>query len=267
MTFALPFPTIDPVLIEIGPLAVRWYGLAYVAGLILAWRYVRRLAGGPPEVTTARDVDDFLVWATLGVILGGRLGYVLFYKPVYFLYDPLEIFKMWHGGMSFHGGLLGVVVATLWFVRKRKIELLAFSDVIACAAPIGLFFGRLANFINGELYGRATDLPWGIVFPGRDAGPLPRHPSQLYEAGLEGILLFTLLYLLWRIEGVRRRRGVLVGVFLTGYALSRMLVELVRQPDDHIGFLLGGSTMGQWLSLPMLAIGVWMILRAPRRGS
>ena len=267
MTFAIPFPNIDPVLIEIGPLAVRWYGLAYVAGLILAWRYVRRLAKGPPEVTSARNVDDFLVWATLGVILGGRLGYVLFYKPIFYLNNPLEIVQMWHGGMSFHGGLLGVIVVTLLFVRKRGVELLAFGDIIACAAPIGLFFGRLANFINGELYGRVTDLPWGIVFPGPNAGPLPRHPSQLYEAGLEGLLLFTLLFLLWRIEAVRRRRGTLFGVFLIGYSLSRMQVELVRQPDVQIGFLLGGSTMGQWLSLPMLAIGIWLVLSPGRRGS
>ncbi len=263
MTFALPFPAIDPILIEIGPIAVRWYGLAYVAGLILAWRYVRRLAGGPPEVAKARDVDDFLVWATLGVIIGGRLGYVIFYQPDYFLAHPLDILKTWAGGMSFHGGLLGVIVATLWFVKRRKIPLLAFGDVVACAAPIGLFFGRLANFINGELYGRPTDLPWGIVFP--NGGPQPRHPSQLYEAGLEGLLLFVVLFLLWRIETVRERHGVLFGVFLTGYSLSRMLVELVRQPDVQIGFLLGGSTMGQWLSFPMLAIGLWLIVRGARQ--
>ena len=183
MTFALPFPAIDPILIEIGPIAIRWYGLAYVAGLILAWRYVRKLAGGPPEVATARDVDDFLVWATLGVILGGRLGYVIFYQPDYFLAHPLAIFKTWNGGMSFHGGLLGVIVATLWFVKRRKIPLFAFGDIIACAAPIGLFFGRLANFINGELFGRPTDLPWGIVFPNGGPQTAPSEPAVRSRPG------------------------------------------------------------------------------------
>ena len=183
MTFALPFPAIDPILIEIGPIAVRWYGLAYVAGLILAWQYVRKLAGGPPEVAKPRDVDDFLVWATLGVILGGRLGYVIFYQPDYFLAHPLAIVKTWNGGMSFHGGLLGVVVATLWFVKRRKIPLLAFGDIIACAAPIGLFFGRLANFINGELYGRTHGPAVGHRLPHRRSAAAPSEPALRGRAG------------------------------------------------------------------------------------
>lgn len=260
MTFAIAFPNIDPVLIEFGPLAIRWYGLAYVAGLILGWRYVRRLVNGPPPVTPGRDVDDFLVWATLGVVLGGRLGYVLFYQPAYYLSHPLAIFQVWAGGMSFHGGLLGVLIALLIFVRRRNIPLLAFGDVIACAAPIGLFFGRLANFINGELFGRETDVPWAMVFP--NGGPMARHPSQLYEALMEGVLLFIVLYLLWRQKTVRRRPGVLTGVFLIGYALARSVAEVFRQPDTHIGFLLGGTTMGQWLSVPMLLVGLYLILRA-----
>jgi phosphatidylglycerol:prolipoprotein diacylglycerol transferase len=263
MTFAIAFPNIDPVLIEFGPLAIRWYGLAYVAGLIAGWRYVRRLVGGPPSVTPARDVDDFLVWATLGVVLGGRLGYVLFYQPAYYLSNPLAIFQVWAGGMSFHGGLLGVLVAMLIFVRRRNIPLLAFGDAIACAAPIGLFFGRLANFVNGELFGRESDVPWAMVFP--NGGPLPRHPSQLYEALTEGVVLFIILLLLWRQEAVRRRPGILIGVFLIGYAIARTVAELFRQPDAHIGFLLGGSTMGQWLSAPMLVFGLYLILRARRR--
>jgi phosphatidylglycerol:prolipoprotein diacylglycerol transferase len=263
MTFVIPFPSIDPILVEIGPLAIRWYGLAYVVGLILGWQYVRRLAKGPPPVTYERNVDDFLVWATLGVVLGGRIGYVLFYQPAYFFAHPLAIFEVWAGGMSFHGGLLGVVTASLIFVHRRNLPLLAFGDTLACAAPIGLFFGRLANFINGELFGRPTDVPWAMVFP--RGGPLPRHPSQIYEALMEGVLLFTVLYLLWRREAIRRRSGTLIGVFLIGYAIARSVGELFRQPDVQIGFLLGGTTMGQWLSAPMLIAGLYLILRAKPR--
>lgn len=259
MTFVIPFPAIDPVLIHLGPLAIRWYGLAYVAGLVIGWRYVRRLAAGPPEVASARDVDDFLVWATLAVVLGGRIGYVLFYQLPYYSAHPLAALEIWRGGMSFHGGLLGVIVATLVFVRRRGLVLWRFFDAIACAVPIGLFFGRLANFINGELFGRVTDVPWAMVFP--RGGPLPRHPSQLYEAGLEGIVLGIVLFLLWRIPAVRGKAGALSGAFLTGYALARLIGETFRQPDVQIGFLVGGTTMGQWLSLPMLAFGLYLIFR------
>ena len=261
MTFVIPFPAIDPVLLQLGPVAIRWYSLAYIAGLILAWRYVRALAKRPPEAAAAADIDDFLVWATLGVVLGGRLGYVIFYKPEFYLDNPLAILQVWRGGMSFHGGVLGVLVAGTLFARRRSIGYLAFADLLSCAAPIGLFLGRIANFINAELIGRVTEVPWAMVFPG--AGDAPRHPSQLYEAALEGLGLFVLLYALGRMEGVRRRAGLLTGVFLSGYALARAFAELFRQPDVHIGFLLGGTTMGQWLSAPMLAIGVYLIVRRP----
>jgi phosphatidylglycerol:prolipoprotein diacylglycerol transferase len=263
MTFVIPFPMIDPVLIEFGPIAIRWYSLAYIGGLILAWRYMRALAARPPEPVSALDIDDFIVWATLGVIFGGRFGYVLFYKPEFFLDNPLAILQVWRGGMSFHGGVLGVLVAGTLFARRRSIPYLPFADLIACAAPIGLFLGRLTNFITAELFGRVTDVPWAMVFP--SGGDAPRHPSQLYEAGLEGLGLFVLLFALWRIEGVRMRAGLLTGVFLSGYALVRVFVELFRQPDVHIGFLLGGTTMGQWLSVPMLAVGVTLIVSAKRQ--
>ncbi len=262
--FAIAFPAFDPIIVQIGPFAIRWYALAYVAGLILGWRYMRRLAHRPPQAVSDLDVDDFLVWATLGVVLGGRLGYALFYQPGYFAQDPLAILEVWRGGMSFHGGFLGVVIACLVYVRVRRIPFLVFSDLLAVVTPIGLLLGRIANFINGELWGRTSDVPWAVVFPG--GGPEPRHPSQLYEASLEGIVLLVVLSLLARSEKVRRRHGLLSGVFLLGYALARGLVEQFRQPDVQIGFLLGGSTMGQWLSLPMAAVGVLLIVRARVRG-
>ena len=260
MSFAIAFPNIDPVLIEIGPFAIRWYSLAYIVGLLVGWRYMRVLAKGSPRPIALPDIDDFVVWATLGVIIGGRFGYVLFYNFDQYVGNPLSILEVWKGGMSFHGGLVGVVVASALFARRRGISILSFGDLIACAAPIGLFFGRIANFINGELFGRVTDVPWAIVFP--RGGPEPRHPSQLYEAGLEGLVLFLLLYGLWRLEAVRRRPGILLGVFFVGYGLARTCVELFRQPDAHIGLLLGSTTTGQWLSAPMLALGVYLILRA-----
>lgn len=264
MTFVIPYPSIDPVLFALGPIVVRWYALAYIVGLLAGWRYMGWLAGHAPVVAGARDVDDFLVWATLGVVLGGRLGYVLFYQPAYYFQNPLAVLAVWQGGMSFHGGLLGVIAATWLFAGRRGIGALAFGDLVACTAPIGLFLGRLANFVNGELFGRATDVPWAMVFP--RGGPEPRHPSQLYEAALEGVLLFAVLHLLWRQEAFRRRPGLLGGVFLAGYALARALAELFREPDAYIGFLWGGITMGQLLSLPMLAAGAVLIWRARPAG-
>ncbi len=265
----IAFPTIDPVLIQIGPLAIRWYALAYITGLLLGWWYIVRLIrdakAGPFAGTklTALHVDDFFVWATLGVVIGGRLGYVLFYKPSYYLSQPLDILMVWQGGMSFHGGLLGVFVAMILFARRRGLSFFDLADPVACAAPIGLFFGRIANFINGELWGRVSDVPWAMVFPG--GGPNPRHPSQLYEAGLEGIVLFIILaVLVWR-GGIGRRPGMATGIFLIGYALARMFVELFRQPDAYLGFFAGGSTMGQWLSFPMAAFGLYFVLRARAR--
>ena len=260
MTFIIPFPYIDPILFQVGPLAVRWYSLAYIAGLLIGWWYIRLLALKPPQAVEAKEIDDFLTWAIVGVMLGGRLGYVLFYKPEFYLDNPLAILQVWKGGMSFHGGLVGVMVAVFWFVRRRGLRSLPPADLVCCAAPIGLLLGRLANFINGELFGRVSDVPWAMVFP--RGGPYPRHPSQLYEAALEGIVLFVVLFLLSRSEAIRRRSGVLSGVFLIGYSVSRTIVELFRQPDVYLGFLAGGLTMGQWLSLPMIVLGLYLIIRA-----
>jgi len=260
--FAIPFPPIDPVAIEIGPFAIRWYALAYIAGLLLGWRYCLSLADRAPALVRRRDIDDFLVWATLGVVLGGRLGYVLFYQPGYYIGHPLEALYLWHGGMSFHGGAIGVAIAIWLFARARGIPLLAFSDIICAAVPIGLFFGRIANFINAELFGRVTDLPWGIVFPG--GGPLPRHPSQLYEALFEGLVL-VLLLLAFERGGARRYPGMLSGLFLAGYAVARMSGELFREPDAHLGYLIFGTTMGQLLSIPLLLAGLGLIAWARRQ--
>ncbi|MGQ0664672.1 MAG: prolipoprotein diacylglyceryl transferase [Pseudomonadota bacterium] len=262
IVLALPFPAIDPVAIELGPLVIRWYALAYIAGIVLGWRYAIHLVRRPPLFMTAAAIDDFVVWATVGIIAGGRLGYVLFYKPGYYVFQPWEALFLWRGGMSFHGGLIGVLVAVWLFARRHGLPVLALGDVIAAATPIGLFFGRLANFINGELYGRPTDFPLAMVFPG--GGPLPRHPSQLYEAALEGLVLFAALAWYARRPGVRERPGRLGGAFLAGYALARMLAELFREPDAHLGFLLGPLTMGQALSAPMLAAGIYLIARSAR---
>jgi phosphatidylglycerol:prolipoprotein diacylglycerol transferase len=261
--FAIPFPAIDPVAIAFGPFVVRWYALAYIAGLLMGWRYCLILADRPPRLVDRRDIDDFLVWATLGVVLGGRIGYVLFYQPSYYLQHPIEALYLWHGGMSFHGGALGVTIAILLFTRVRRLPVLAFSDIIGEAIPIGLFFGRIANFINGELFGRETDVSWAMVFP--NGGPVPRHPSQLYEAVCEGLLLFLLL-LLAEHRGARRRPGIVTGLFLIGYAMARMSGELFRQPDAQLGFLVFGTTMGQLLSIPVLIAGIlfiWWAVRQP----
>jgi len=260
MLAAIPFPALDPVALQIGPIAIRWYALAYMAGLLIGWRYMRSVASWPPRVLDAKGVDDFLLWATFAIILGGRLGYVLFYQPVHFFQNPEDIIAVWKGGMSFHGGLLGMVLAIVVYARRRHAHVLALADRVACVVPIGLFFGRIANFINGELFGRPTDAAWGIVFPG--GGPLPRHPSQLYEAGLEGLVLFLILLAASRIQTVRSRYGTLTGIFLCGYAIFRSTGELFREPDAHIGFLAGGVTMGQILSLPLLLAGLFLIARA-----
>lgn len=262
MSFA--YPQIDPVALQLGPFAIRWYALAYISGLLLGWRYVKALAARPPHAMSETEVDDFLVWATLGVILGGRLGYVLFYKPAYFFANPLEIPMLWHGGMSFHGGALGVILAIVLFAKKNGRNLFLIGDAICCAEPIGQFFGRIANFINGELFGRVAppDLPWAMVFP--HGGPEPRHPSQLYQAGLEGAALGLTLFLLWRFTGIRHRPGALSGVFLAGYGLARMVGEVYRQPDAHLGFLWGGFTMGQLLSVPLVLAGAALIAAAYR---
>jgi phosphatidylglycerol:prolipoprotein diacylglycerol transferase len=258
----IPFPAIDPVAVSLGPLAIRWYALAYIAGLVIGWRYCLALSRRPPALVGSQHVDDFLVWATLGVVLGGRIGYVLFYKPGYYFEHPQEALFVWHGGMSFHGGAIGVTIAIILFTRARRIPLFAFSDIITEAIPIGLFFGRIANFINGELYGRPSDVPWAMIFP--NGGPVPRHPSELYEAVCEGILLFLLLFVAERL-GLRRRPGVVTGLFLAGYAVARMSGELFRQPDPQLGYLFFGTTMGQLLSVPLLIAGIAIILWARHR--
>jgi len=259
MSFALPFPAIDPVLVQIGPFAIRWYALAYIAGILLGWRFIRGRAAAMKNGPSAEEIDDFVVWATLGVVIGGRLGYVLFYKPDYYFSDPLAILQVWRGGMSFHGGALGVIAALVLFARKRGIRLLTLADLVAAAAPIGLFFGRIANFINGELWGRVSDVPWAMVFP--RSGPEPRHPSQLYEAGLEGAVLFLVLLAVARLPVARAREGFLTGAFLVGYGVFRTIAELFREPDAFLGFFAGGLTMGQLLSAPMILLGIWLMLR------
>jgi phosphatidylglycerol:prolipoprotein diacylglycerol transferase len=262
---AIPFPDIGPNLIEIGPVAIRWYALSYIAGLMLGWQIAKYLAKRPPRIVSAEKIDDFLLWAAVGVVLGGRMGYVLFYKPLDFLANPLEIFAVWHGGMSFHGGLLGSIAAIIAFAWRHKLNLFAFSDIIAFATPPGLFFGRIANFINGELWGRASDVPWAMVFP-HDKLQIARHPSQLYQALLEGALLFAVLVIAARFFGARRYPGVISGLFLAGYAAARLIGELFREPDAHLGFIIGQSvTMGQLLSLPPLLFGVFLIWRAMRK--
>ena len=257
----MQFPNIDPVLLTIGPLKVHWYGIAYVVGILLGWAYYSYLIKRDPKVMTKTQLDDFITWFTLGIVLGGRLGEVLFYHPIEYLHDPIKIFYIWEGGMSFHGGLLGVVVVTTIFSIKHKIAILNLCDIIASAVPIGLFLGRIANFVNGELYGRVTDSSLGIVFP--NGGPFPRHPSQLYEALGEGIILFIIMFILEHTTNIRKERpGLMFAVFLIGYSIARGVVELYRQPDAHIGFLIGGLTMGQLLSVPLLLSGVILMIFA-----
>jgi phosphatidylglycerol---prolipoprotein diacylglyceryl transferase len=266
--YALAYPNIDPVAVAAGPLVIRWYALAYVVGILIGWWAMTRLARRPGPSGAALmakgAVDDFVVWATLGIILGGRIGYVLFYQPLHYLDHPLEALELWHGGMSFHGGLIGVVTAVWLFARRQGIGFLALGDLVTTVAPIGLFFGRLANFVNGELYGRPSDVPWAMVFP-RDPSQLPRHPSQLYEATLEGLVLFGVLIWLVTARDAYRRPGLAAGTFLTGYGIARTVGELFRQPDVQLGFLIGGATMGQLLSLPVLACGLYLIWRAQRK--
>jgi len=259
------FPDIDPIALQIGPLTIRWYALAYIVGLVSGWRYCLYLAARSPQRIPPGAIDDFLVWATLGVVLGGRLGFVLFYQPAFYFDHPLEIVKVWRGGMSFHGGLLGVIAAVILFARSRGIAVLALADIVAAASPIGLFFGRIANFVNAELWGRVTDVPWGVVFP--TGGPMPRHPSQLYEAVLEGLVLFLVLLYATHVRGSLQRPGATTGIFMLGYGSARILVELFREPDALIGLLPLGTTWGQWLSVPVILFGVYLFLRRPRSGT
>ncbi|MFC0409562.1 prolipoprotein diacylglyceryl transferase [Roseomonas elaeocarpi] len=257
---ALLFPAFDPVAVQLGPFVIRWYALAYIVGIVIGWQLVRRLVRLAPEVATREQVDDFVTWATLGIVLGGRIGYVLFYQPDHYLANPIRALYLWEGGMSFHGGAAGVIVALLLFTWRNGLSFLGFSDRVTSVVPIGLLLGRIANFINGELWGRATDVPWGMIFP--NAGPEPRHPSQIYEALLEGLVLFAVLQLLVRVPSLRARQGFISGAFLAGYGVARIAAEFFRQPDVQLGFLLGGVTMGQILSVPMVLFGLWLMLRA-----
>jgi phosphatidylglycerol:prolipoprotein diacylglycerol transferase len=267
----LQFPAFDPIAIRLGPLAIRWYALAYIGGIVIGWLYARsiirteKLWGGRAPMTTL-DFDDFILWVTLGIILGGRTGYVLFYNLDFFIAHPAQIFELWNGGMSFHGGFLGCVIAVLAFGYHRKIPVLSLGDVTCAVGPIGLLLGRLANFVNGELWGRPADptLPWAMVFP--TGGPVPRHPSQLYEAGLEGVLLFIILAVAIRC-GALKRPGLIIGIFATCYGLARITGEFFREPDPQLGFLWGGLTMGMILSAPMIVAGLTFIGVALRRGA
>ena len=281
----MQFPDIKPVWFSIGPLDIRWYAVAYVAGIVLGWWYANRLARnnavwqpGKPPVTTVQ-LDDLVLWITLGIILGGRFGYALFYKPMLYAQlvsgpDNLALFRLWDGGMSFHGGLIGVTLAIVWFAWKNKVRLLSLGDIVAPVVPIGLFFGRLANFINGELWGRPTDAPWGMVFCNNTilemygqcpAGTIARHPSQLYEAALEGVVLALVLWLAIFKGRLLAKPGYITGIFLFGYGLARASLETVRQPDAGLENLPLGLTMGMMLSIPMMVIGAWLIWRARSR--
>jgi phosphatidylglycerol:prolipoprotein diacylglycerol transferase len=265
----IAFPVFDPVAFTIGSFMVRWYALAYIGGIVLGWIYARallkneKLWGGPAPVTLAQ-MDDFILWVTIGIIVGGRTGYVLFYNPAFFMQHPAEIFELWKGGMSFHGGFLGCVAAVILFSLRNGLPVLSLGDIVTAVGPIGLFLGRIANFINGELWGRPADssVPWAMVFP--SGGPIPRHPSQLYEAALEGVVLFTVLAVMIRM-GALKRPGTILGSFIAIYGIARIVGEFFREPDPQLGFLWGGLTMGMLLSIPMIIAGTIIVIMAWRR--
>jgi phosphatidylglycerol---prolipoprotein diacylglyceryl transferase len=265
MYAAIPFPNISPDLISIGPFVIKWYGLAYVGGLIFATWYMKRLVtnsvlwGGRVPTMTPQQVDEMFIWFFLGVVGGGRLGYVLFYNPMGYLAAPLNVFKVWDGGMSFHGGFLGVVVACYFYGRKIGTTLDRMLDLGAASVPVGLGLGRVANFINAELYGRASDMPWAVIFPGDNFG---RHPSQLYEALLEGLVLFFAVRITTHKYGALAHAGRASGVFALGYGLARIFVEFFRVPDAQLGYFLGFITMGMILSLPLVLVGIWLLWRS-----
>jgi phosphatidylglycerol:prolipoprotein diacylglycerol transferase len=260
---SLPFPEIDPVLVHIGPLAIRWYSLAYIAGIVGGWWLFRKdLQKYPQKNLTSARAEDMIMWAIAGIVLGGRLGYTLIYKADYYLAHPLQILHVWEGGMSFHGGCVGFAIAFFLFCKKYKIAYLPVMDVLSSVVPIGLGLGRLANFINGELWGRPSDVSWAMVFP--HAGSQPRHPSQLYEAASEGLLLFIILFTLLKCTKLREKPGALSGLFLIGYAIARTTSEFFREPDVQLGLLWEGATMGQLLCIPMFILGLILLLRAKR---
>ena len=266
--FVLPYPVIDPVAIEFGPVAVRWYGLAYMAGILLGWLYARYLVSRPAlwggkSPMTVSQTDDFLLWITLGIVVGGRLGFVLFYEPSFFWQHPAEIPAVWNGGMAFHGGLLGIVAAVYFFSRVKGINPLSLGDIASAATPFGLFFGRIANFINSEVVGRTTDVPWAMVFPGTDGQP--RHPSQLYEGALEGVVLFIILRIATHYFHALRRPGTVFGLFLVFYGIFRSSLEFVREPHPDHPMDIGILTPGIAYSIPMILIGAWLIWRARQK--
>lgn len=263
----IAYPDISPVIFSLGPFALRWYAVAYIVGLVFASWYMKRLVGNPAlwggtrPTMTPEQVDDFFIWSVAGVVLGGRLGYVLFYNPLHYLAHPLDILRMWDGGMSFHGGFLGVVVACIAFGRRIGASLDRMLDLGAASVPVGLGLGRLANFVNGELWGRPTNVRWSFVFPG-DPEQLPRHASQLYEAVLEGLVLFLLVRIATHRFQALRYPGRASGIFALWYGLSRITVEFFREPDAQIGYFGGFITMGMILSLPLCAVGIWLLLRS-----
>jgi phosphatidylglycerol---prolipoprotein diacylglyceryl transferase len=271
LPLTVAFPVFNPIAISIGPFAIRWYALAYIGGIVLGWIYARsllkrdKLWGGPAPISLLQ-LDDFILWVTIGIIFGGRTGYVLFYNFPFFIAHPAEIFELWKGGMSFHGGFLGCVAAVILFSLKNRLPILSLGDITTAVAPIGLLLGRIANFINSELWGRPADdsVPWAMVFP--NGGPLPRHPSQLYEATLEGIVLFTILAVMVRM-GALKRPGLILGSFICFYGLARITGEHFREPDPQLGFLWGGLTMGMLLSAPMVIVGAIMMVMTWRKGA
>lgn len=265
MNFVAIWPHFDPILARFGPFAIHYYALAYITALVLGWRLMRRLVRERPAVATGEQVDDFLAWATLGVVLGGRIGYILFYQPVYFLHHLNRTYAVWDGGMSFHGGFIGVAVAILIFCHRRGIDPWRFADRVAVPVPIGLFLGRIANFINGELWGRPAP-PWfpvRMIYP-ESGSDVPRYPSELFEALLEGATLFVVLLIASRSERLRSQPGFIAGMFVMGYGIARSIAENFRQPDWFLGYLMFGLSMGQLLSLPMIVIGGAMMWRAHR---
>lgn len=256
----MQLPILDPVICQIGPLAIRWYSLAYVFGIIFAW-FIIKYFNSKQEVFDDKKIsDDFFLYGVLSIILGGRIGYVLFYNFLFYIQNPLDIFKIWQGGMSFHGGLIGCIIGSYLLCKKYKINYLAFCDLLCLAAPIGLFFGRIANFINMELYGRITTSKIGVIFP--NAGPLPRYPSQLFEAFLEGLVLFCILFSLAKFTKIRKYNGALSGIFLIGYAISRFIVEFFREPDIQIGYILNTFTLGQFLTIPFFVLGGYLVYKS-----
>lgn len=256
---------LDPIALDLGFFELRWYSLAYLAGIVIGYLYLLRMIKQPGAPMARRHADDFVFYVTLGIILGGRLGYVLFYRPLYYLQNPIEIPQLWDGGMSFHGGLIGSALAALYLARRNGLSFIRVADYAAICGTFGLFFGRLANFVNGELWGRPSDAAWAVIFP--TGGNVPRHPTQLYEAALEGVALFLILWGLFWFTRARFRPGLLGGVFLLGYAASRFVVEFFRMPDPHLVEFArqSGLTMGQWLTVPMILLGLYLVLTSRRR--